>query len=48
MDHARLTELLAPEKYTGRAKEQTERFLTGKIDPILARYEAVDMGSISV
>jgi adenylosuccinate lyase len=43
-----LTALLAPEKYTGRAAEQTERFLTHTVDPILAEYEAVEMGSIKV
>ena len=43
-----LTDLLAPEKYTGRAAEQTERFLTHTVDPILAEYEAMEMGSIKV
>ena len=43
-----LTSLLAPEKSTGRAEEQTERFLTNVIDPILERYPAVAMGSINV
>jgi adenylosuccinate lyase len=43
-----LTALLAPEKYTGRAAEQVERFLTATVDPILAGYEAVDMGSIKL
>ena len=43
-----LTALLAPEKYTGRAREQTERFLANVVDPILARYDAVDMGNIKV
>ena len=43
-----LTALLAPEKYTGRAQEQAERFLTRVVDPILAKYEAVEMGKINV
>ena len=43
-----LTALLAPEKYTGRAKEQTERFLTTVVDPILNQYESVNMGTINV
>ncbi len=43
-----LTALLAPEKYTGRAAEQAERFLTNVIDPILAEYPAVEMGTIKV
>ena len=43
-----LTALLAPEKYTGRAAEQAERYLTQVIDPILTEYEAVDMGTINV
>ena len=43
-----LTALLAPKKYTGRAEEQTERFLTGTIDPILTRYESVKMGTINL
>ena len=43
-----LTALLAPEKYTGRAAEQTERFIARTVDPILAGFDAVDMGSIKV
>ena len=43
-----LTALLAPEKYTGRAAEQAERFLTNVIDPILAEYPAMEMGTIKV
>ena len=46
LDQTHLTALLAPEKYTGRAAEQTERFITHTVDPILAGYEAMDMGSI--
>ena len=48
ISHEALTALLAPEKYTGRAEAQTERFLTHTVDPILAKYNAVDMGKISV
>ena len=48
LDRDGLMSLLAPEKYTGRACEQTERFLTNVIDPILAGYEAMDMGTINV
>ena len=43
-----LTALLEPKKYTGRAEEQTERFLTGTVDPILEKYRAVDMGTINL
>ncbi|MBR6220657.1 MAG: adenylosuccinate lyase, partial [Clostridia bacterium] len=48
LDRERLTALLSPDKYTGRAQAQTERFLTQVIDPILAGYPAMDMGRISV
>ena len=48
MDHSQLTELLAPEKYTGRAEEQTEAFVKNVIDPILASVEKLDMGDIRV
>ena len=48
LDHSSLTALLAPEKYTGRACEQTERFLENTVDPILALYPAIDIGKISV
>ena len=48
MSRESLTALLAPEKYTGRAAEQTERFITHTVDPILSGYDAVDMGSIKV
>ena len=48
MGREQLTHLLAPEKYTGRAKEQTERFLTEVVDPILAGGEEMDMGEIKV
>ncbi len=48
MDHEKLTALLAPEKYTGRAQEQAERFIAEVVDPILAKYPAVEMGTINV
>ena len=48
LDGESLTALLAPEKYTGRAAEQTERFIANVVDPILGKYEAVDMGTINV
>ena len=43
-----LTELLAPEKYTGRAEEQTERFITQVIDPILAAQPEKQVGEVKV
>ena len=43
-----LTALLAPEKYTGRAEAQTERFLTQTVDPILCSYDAQEMGDIRI
>ena len=48
IDHEALTALLAPEKYTGRAEEQTERFIARVVDPILAQYAARDMGKINI
>ena len=48
MDHDQLATLLAPEKYTGRAAEQAERFVTKVIQPILDGAEAVDMGEIKI
>ena len=48
LDGEGLTALLAPEKYTGRAEEQAERFLTNVIDPILAEYPAINMGTVKV
>ena len=44
----RLTALLEPKKYTGRAEAQTERFLTQVIDPILEQYPPVAMGEIKL
>ena len=48
MSHAQLTELLAPEKYTGRAEAQAERFITEDVDPILACQPEMDIGKVSV
>ncbi len=48
IDHESLTALLAPAKYTGRAQEQTERFIEHTVDPILDRCKAVDMGTITL
>ena len=43
-----LTTLLAPEKYTGRAEEQAERFISEVVDPILADHPPTSMGDIRV
>ena len=48
MDHAQLTKLLAPEKYTGRAEAQAERFITEVVDPILAQQPEMDVGTVKV
>ena len=48
MSREQLTELLAPEKYTGRAEAQTERFCTEVIDPILASQSAREVGTVRV
>ena len=48
VDAEGLKHLLAAEKYTGRAAEQAEKFIRGKIDPILAGSDALDMGDIRV
>ncbi len=48
MDHDHLTQLLAPENYTGRAAEQTENFVCKEVDPVLAGHEARDMGKIKI
>ena len=37
-----LKDILQPEKYTGRAKEQTEDFLSKEVQPILDRYSLID------
>ena len=43
-----LTALLAPEKYTGRAEEQTVRFIETVVDPILAEQKETQIGDIRV
>ena len=43
-----LTELLAPEKYTGRAQEQTEKFIQTVVDPILAQQQETAIGDIRI
>ena len=48
MDHEQLSTLLAPEKYTGRAGEQAERFVTKVIQPILDSAQPFDMGEIKI
>ena len=48
MSHEQLTELLAPEKYTGRAEAQTERFITEVVDPILEQQKARAIGEIKI
>ncbi len=37
-----LEKILQPEKYTGRAKEQTEDFLKEEVAPILEKYAAIE------
>ena len=48
MDHEQLSTLLAPEKYTVRASEQAERFVTKVIQPILDGAQPFDMGEIKI
>ena len=48
MSREALTALLAPEKYTGRAEEQTERFIKKVVDPILEKQEAKTIGEIKI
>lgn len=36
-----LENILQPEKYTGRAKEQTEDFLAETVAPVLKKYEDI-------
>ncbi len=48
IDRDALTALLAPDKYTGRAEAQTERFIAQVVDPILEKYPSVEMGSINL
>ncbi|MBR1731392.1 MAG: adenylosuccinate lyase, partial [Ruminococcus sp.] len=37
-----LEKILQPEKYTGRAKEQTADFLNEEVKPILDKYSAIE------
>lgn len=39
LTEAELSELLTFDKYIGRAKEQTEEFITQDVDPILRKYQ---------
>ena len=48
MDRDQLETLLAPERYTGRAAEQCERFVKQVIQPLLDTEEARDMGDVRV
>ena len=48
LDHDQLTHLLAPEKYTGRAAEQCERFVNGVIRPIIDSAEDIAVGDIRI
>ena len=44
-----LNELLDAKKYTGRAEEQTEKFIANEIDPILSGEAAMNnMGEIKI
>ena len=36
-----LQKMVSPEKYVGRAPQQTEEFLTGTVDPVLEKYRGV-------
>ena len=48
VDAEGLKHLLSPEKYTGRAAEQTEKFILECIDPILAQHTAQEIGDIRI
>ncbi len=48
MDHDHLSQLLAPENYTGRAAEQTEAFIRDVVDPALSGEQDVQMGEIRI
>ena len=37
-----LEKILQPEKYTGRAKEQTADFLEEEVKPVLERYNDIE------
>jgi len=40
--------ILQPEKYVGRAPQQTLEFLEEQVEPVLAKYKDVDTGSAEV
>ena len=48
VDAEGLKHLLSPEKYTGRAAEQTEKFILKCIDPILSQHTAQEIGDIRI
>ncbi len=48
MDSAQLKTLLAPEKYTGRAEAQCERFVRNVIQPILDSQPSENIGDIRI
>ncbi|MBQ6595191.1 MAG: adenylosuccinate lyase [Clostridia bacterium] len=48
MSAEELTKLLDPISYTGRAVEQTERYIREHIDPLLCSQEAISIGDIRV
>lgn len=51
IDRATIEELARPENYTGLAKQQTERFILGDIDPILEsqrQHIRADVGEVRV
>ena len=49
MERGMLNELLDAKKYTGRAEEQTEKFIANEIDPILSGEAAMNnMGEIKI
>ncbi len=48
MDSEHLKRLLAPEKYTGRAEAQCDRFVTKVIMPILDSQKEEDIGDIRI
>jgi adenylosuccinate lyase len=39
----RLTELLEPERYVGRAPEQVDEFVAEEVDALLARFAGEDL-----
>ena len=40
--------ILQPEKYVGRAPEQTREFLSEEVDPVLEKYQNVESGEEEV